>query len=99
MSYLEEKLADQRLIILRALHEENDGSLSEVMVQKCLDAYAHRMNREDVKELIVGLEKSGAVKVFEVSDYAIATLTDAGVDHLDRRKWIDGIARPSYGSK
>lgn len=93
-SYLTE---DARLVILRALAGEVNASLNETILTKVLDTFGHRRSREWVRTQIMKLHELGAVKVTQAGSVAIASLTQAGLDHVERRSPIAGIAVPSLG--
>ncbi|MBX3447525.1 MAG: hypothetical protein KF765_12295 [Parvibaculaceae bacterium] len=92
--YLEE---DRRLVILRSLKEQLDATLNEVMLQKALETFGHRVSRDVVKAQLRWLDEVGAVSLTEVGGYLIATLKARGEEHVERRGFIDGIAKPSLG--
>jgi len=41
------------------------------------------------------LEEIGAVQLAEAGTILIASITRAGLDHVERRSVIEGVARPS----
>lgn len=91
-SYLAE---DARLIILKELAKQTDGSLNDTMLTRVLDAFGHRRSREWTRTQILKLNELGAVTTTEAGSALIASITRAGLDHVERRSVIDGIARPS----
>ncbi len=99
ISYDDFMLPDARLIIIKELERQADGRLNETLIQKTLDIFGHRHSIDWLREQLLGLEKLGAIKTDVLSDkgFMVATLAKAGVDHLDRREFIDGIAKPSLG--
>ncbi|SDA39265.1 hypothetical protein [Mesorhizobium qingshengii] len=86
---------DARLIILRELHKQTDGRLNEVLLTKALDAFGHNRSREWVRTQLRKLVELGAVKVTEIGTVMVAAITRSGVDHVERRAIIEGVARPS----
>lgn len=93
---------DARLVILRELAKQSDGRLNESLVTGVLEIFGHRRSREWVRTQLRKLEELGAVKIAkidrpEVEPILVAAITRAGVDHVERRSFIDGIARPSIG--
>lgn len=86
---------DARLIILRELHRQTDGRLNETLLTKTLDTFGHNRSREWVRTQLRKLAELGAVKVTEAGSIMIASVTRAGVDHVERRTVIEGVARPS----
>jgi len=86
---------DARLIILRELHKQTDGRLNETLLTKTLDAFGHNRSREWVRTQLRKLAELDAVKVTEISGIMVAGITRSGVDHVERRTVIEGVARPS----
>lgn len=96
MSDFEEYLtADARLIMLRELNRQIDGRLNEVLLTKALDTFGHNRSREWVRTQLRKLAELGAVKVTEAGSILVAAITRAGIDHIERRSIIEGVARPS----
>lgn len=94
--YEEHFNADVRLIILRALAEEEDGRLSSSMLEKVLQSFAVNRSRDYLHTQLRWLEKQAqAVIVTEAGSVLIAELTQQGEDHLQRRTKIEGINQPS----
>lgn len=89
---------DARLVILKALAKETNATLNEAILTKVLDTFGHNRSREWVRTQILKLNELGAVRVTEAGTVVIATLTQAGLDHVQRRTTIAGIALPSLGS-
>jgi repressor of nif and glnA expression len=88
---------DARLVILKQLATQADGRLNEVLIEKVLDAFGHRRSREWIRTQLRKLEELGAVRLTEIGTVVVATLTRAGLDHVERRSFVDGVARPSPG--
>ncbi len=86
---------DARLTILKELARQIDGSLNDTMLTRVLDTFGHRRSREWTRTQILKLREVGAVTTAEAGSVLIASITRAGVDHVERRSVIDGIARPS----
>lgn len=97
MSFSEFVDADQRLVILRALGEQLDATLNEVLLQRALESWGHAVARDRVKSHLRWLADVGAVSLKEQAGYLIASLTSRGEDHIKRRMPIDGIAHPGLG--
>ncbi len=88
--------ADVRLIILRALSEEEDGRLNSTIITKVLESFAVNRTREYVHTQLRWLEKQAqAVIVTQVGSVLVAELTQQGEDHLNRKTVIEGINQPS----
>jgi hypothetical protein len=89
---------DARLVIVKALAQESNVTLNETILTKILDTFGHNRSREWVRTQILKLQELGAVRVTEAGTVVIATLTQAGLDHVQRRSTIAGIAVPSLGA-
>lgn len=86
---------DARLVILKELAKQTNASLNETILQKVLETFGHTRSREWVRTQLRKLEELGAVALVPAGTVMIATLKQAGLDHVERRSLIDGIARPS----
>ncbi len=85
-----------RLIILKGLHDEESGRLSDSMLMIVLEAFAVNRSREYLRTQLNWLEtQAGAVKLRMISTAVIVELTQIGEDHLMRRASIEGIKQPS----
>lgn len=94
--YKDQYDASARLCILRALHEQNDNRLSESMITTVLQAFAINKGRDYVVNQLKWLaDEAGAIKLREVGDTYIAELTQTGEDHVERRRALHGIKKPS----
>jgi len=87
--------ADARLTILKELANQLDGRLNETILVAVLDAFGHRRSREWVRTQVLKLKELGAVTTLEAGTVLIATITRVGLDHVERRSLIEGVARPS----
>lgn len=98
MSGYEEHIAkDARLVILRSLAKQRDYTLNETILTAALDTFGHNRSRDWVRTQIRKLEELGAVTVTEAGSVLVARLTTTGVDHIQLRTTLDGVARPSPG--
>lgn len=95
MSYEEHLAEDARLIILRELARMTDHTLNETILVKVLDTFGHRRSREWVRTQLNKLAELSAVTLQTAGSITIAKLTRAGLDHVERRSIIEGVARPS----
>ena len=93
--YKEHMAKDARLVILRTLAGERDYTLNETILTAALDAFGHRQSREWVRTQLRKLEELGAVTLTEAGTVLIATITRTGLDHLELRTEVEGVARPS----
>lgn len=97
MSYRDHVERDARLIILRMLAQETSWMLNEVLLQRGLETFGHNHSRDFVKTQLRAMADLNAVTLREAGTVLVATITPAGLDHVERRGLIEGIARPSPG--
>lgn len=95
MSYPDYLETDARLVILKELSKQNDGRLNETILDKVLDDFAYNRSREWLRTQLRKMEELGAIELKKVGTVLIASITRAGLDHVQRRSVIEGIARPS----
>lgn len=95
MGYEEHLAEDARLVILRELAAQIDGRLNDTILTAVLDSFGYRRSREWVRTQIAKLSELGAVTTVVAGTVRIAAITRAGLDHVERRSVIDGVARPS----
>ncbi len=84
-----------RLTILRCLHEQNDNRLNESVLASMLDDYGFNQSREWLRTQLNKLKELGAVEITLAGNVMIATLKRAGLDHVERRSFIEGVKQPS----
>ncbi|SFZ85988.1 hypothetical protein SAMN02983003_3160 [Devosia enhydra] len=95
-SYAEFVDHDVRLIILKALADETNRSLNDSLLQAVLETFGHSKTRDYVRNQITWLEAEvGAVKTRPAGSTIIATLTQDGLDHVEHRRVLQGVKRPS----
>ena len=95
ITYPERVSRDIRLLILQAVAEEDDEHLSDTLIVRKLEQFSHRKSRDFVRNELRWMEKQvGAVEVIEEGDAFVAKLTRAGRDHVNRRAFLEGVARP-----
>jgi hypothetical protein len=89
--------ANIRLIILRALAEEEDTvTLNDYILQVELARFGYNRTCDFIANELNWLEKEvGAVRVSLAGTSTIATLAKAGKDHLARRRKLTGVQYPS----
>lgn len=94
--YAEHYDTEARLVILKALAGETDYRLSDSMLTTMLEAFAIKRGRDYVRNQLRWLERSvGAVKLTEAGTALIAELIEPGLDHVERRRVLEGVKRPS----
>lgn len=84
-----------RLTILKALNDETDLRMNDALLATVLDVFGFRKSRDWVCTQLRRLEELDAVTIDEIGTVMVATLTQAGLDHIERRALIEGIAAPS----
>lgn len=89
---------DARLVILKELVEQSDHRLSETLLEHTLYAFGHNRPRSWVRTQLSWLAQHSAVAVTEVGSVMVASLREAGEDHVKRRAFIDGVSRPPVGA-
>ncbi|TCT41164.1 VpaChn25_0724 family phage protein [Martelella mediterranea] len=83
-----------RLVILRALAEQLNGSLDSSILEEVLPLSAIREDQPWIREQLKYLEKMDAIKLTVSESIMIATLTKRGRRHIDRDIAIEGVTRP-----
>ena len=84
---------DRRLVILRSLVDVG-GEANESILNDCLDAYGHRVSRDQVRAQLAWLQEQGVVTIEMVGTYMVATLTGRGQDVAEGRCVVPGIKKP-----
>lgn len=95
MSFEQHLTHDARLVILRALYQQTDGRMNEVILVKMLESFGHRRSRDWLRTQLRALEELGALRIDQAGTVMVATLSRLGTDHVERRAIIEGVARPS----
>lgn len=85
--------ADQRLVILRSLVDAG-GEANESILQDCLDAYGHRVSRDQVRTHITWLAEQGLVVIENIGSYMVANLSGRGQDVSEGRSTVPGVKKP-----
>lgn len=87
---------DARLIILKALRDQTDERLNSSLLLEIIETFGGiRKTREWLHGELDWLAEMGALKLTAAGSIKIATLTEKGAHHLERRIIIEGIKRPS----
>lgn len=97
MNYDAFMTADARLVILKELANQADGRLNEVVLVRVLDVFGHRRSRDWVAEQLDWLANKGAVELSRAGTVLVAQVTRTGMDHVERRAFIEGVNKPSLG--
>lgn len=97
-NYLDIIDQDIRLIILKALAEQDDYSLHSEVLAQLLERFGHNVTRDYVHNQFRWLEKDArAITIVEAGSVLVATLTQHGLSHVQRKSRIEGVKRPSPG--
>lgn len=97
MAYKDVIVADQRLVILRFL-EENNGSGNDSICQKVLQTYGHKVSRDQVKTHFNWLNENGLIDIESVLSTDVATLTGRGHDVAQGNARQPGVGVPRPGA-
>lgn len=97
MSFAEQVAADCRLIILRALADEDDNRLNENLLSHVLETFGHSKSRNYIRQQLRQLAELDAVEVTEIGTVQVAKLLRGGLDHVERRAFLEGVRKPSVG--
>lgn len=87
--------ADARLIILRELSNQRGYALNETILSAVLDSFGHKRSRDWLRTQLRKLEELGAISLAEVGSVLVAKINSNGLDHVDMRTTIEGVAQPS----
>lgn len=88
---------DRRLVILKILRESSGRTANCRMLQKGLRAMGHNVTLDQVVSDINWLAERDVIRqeTAPMGDVILASLTEAGLDHLACRQLVEGIAEPS----
>lgn len=92
--YRRDEELNARLTILKAVHEEQDHQLNDILIQKRLDYFGHRKSKDWVRTQLRAMADLGVFTLREVGTAMVAEITETGIDHVERRTVVEGIARP-----
>ncbi len=83
-----------RLAVLEVLVEQSDYSMRDDMMADAVTGRGFTAGIDKIRTTFAWLAEQGAVEVIKVQDGHIATITDRGIEHVDKRCVIPGIRRP-----
>jgi len=92
--YEEDRAEVARLTILKKLAGENSYSLNETLLVAVLDAFGISQTREWLREQLKVMAALDVITTQLAGTVMIATITQRGLDHVERRVVIEGIRRP-----
>lgn len=91
-AYIEQNI---RLIILKALADQENASLNDWAIGKELEGFGYNKTPEFIRNQMLWLEKTvGAVRTWTLGTAMMASLTKAGRWHIERRHTLEGIQAP-----
>jgi hypothetical protein len=93
--FVDQYRAEARLLILRGLAEESDGTLSSKLIGRKLEVYAINRDRAWIHQEMRYLADLGAIQLTEVDTVLIGSITASGRSHLARRTRIEGVDWPT----
>lgn len=85
---------EARLRILKELERQADGRASELALRSVLDVYGIKRDRDWIATQLRKLEQLDAITVTMLGQTMVATITRTGLDHVEERTVIEGVARP-----
>lgn len=87
---------EARLIILKALAEQNDETLiSSLLERELRERFGIKRDRSWVHGELDWLAEKGAIELTDAGTVKVAVLAQKGRRHLDREIAIEGVKRPS----
>lgn len=86
---------EARLVILRALAEQPNGTLNSSMMEPELTLYGIERTRAWLHQQITHLADIGGVKAHVAGTVMVATLTTLGRAHLARKTRLERVKPPS----
>ena len=85
---------DIRRIVLEELARQPNYRLNDDLLLRVLEAYGHVKSRDYLRAELDWLEKARALTLTDIAGVVIAELSERGLDHVERRRLIAGVARP-----
>ena len=85
---------DVRRIVLDELSRQPSYRLNDDLLLRVLESFGHVKSRDYLRAELDWLARAKAVTLTEVGGILIAELTEAGLDHVERRKLVPGVAKP-----
>lgn len=100
-SYTETITADRRLVILRLLHEQDDGALADSPLHSALRMLGHGVPRDTLKADLDFLEQEKLVLLSHPmgDGFTLVEIAQRGEDVVNRVERVEGVAVPSRRAK
>lgn len=96
--YRRDEELNARLTILKAVNEEHDRQLNDALIQTRLGYFGHRKTKDWVRTQLRAMADLGVLTLRERGTAMVAVITETGIDHVESRTIVEGIARPSPDS-
>lgn len=94
MSLVDIQRADRRLLMLRALAEDPDYTLSDIVLRALLAEFGHDVALDTVRDDLIWLQRRNLATLSEAGQAVVARVTARGVDAAAGRLRIEGVRRP-----
>lgn len=99
MTFDEYSDRDARLCILRELAKQIDGRANERLLAAMLASFGYGRSADWVRTQMRKLEELGGIRIHAMGAHGgeilVAEIRRAGLDHVERRSIIEGVAKPS----
>jgi len=93
--YVQFLAEDRRIILLRALADQQGYTANEALLTEFARARGHVATRDQIRGDLTWLAEQGLVSVEEIGDLMIAKVTRRGDDVANGRVTHPGVKRPS----
>ena len=95
MSFSEFIREEQRLVLLRLLHEMPRYQSNSSLLTSGMEGFGVAMTRDQVCTELNWLKEQGCLELQEAGSVLVATLTNRGADAATGMAKIHGVKRPS----
>lgn len=85
---------DARLSILQALSVSPANEMNESVLDDYLQECGHKRAREWVRQQMRYLADIGGIVIDDDGPLLVATITRAGLDHVGRKSFLEGVLKP-----
>ena len=85
---------DVRRIVLEELARQPDYTLNDDLLLRVLETFGHKKPRDYLRGELDWLARAGAATLTDVGGIVIAVLTERGLEHVERRRVLPGVAKP-----
>ncbi len=95
MNFIERRMEDRRLVILRLLQGTPGYEAGESVIHLALADFGHSVSRDTVRSDFAWLEEQGLVRTNQIASVMIARATERGIDVALGRATVPGVKRPA----